>query len=52
MMVREDILAKLMKDPITKIIRKHSQGDIDTLEKELAEKAAKIKITEDVVEKG
>ena len=51
MMVREDILAKLTANPVTKIIGEPRQGDINVLEQELAEKAAKIKTMEDVVEK-
>ena len=52
MTVREDILAKLMANPMTKIIAEPGQGDINTLKQELAEKLAKIKATEDVVERG
>ena len=44
MVVREDILIKLMSNPITKIIGEPSQGNINTLKQELAEKAAKIKV--------
>ena len=51
MLVREDILAKLTADPVTKIIGESGQGGTNTLEQELAEKVAKIKTTEDVVEK-
>ena len=50
MMVREDILAKLTTGPLTKIIEEPRQGDINLLEQELAEKAPKIKTTEDMVE--
>ena len=52
MKVREDILVKLMADPITKIIEEPGQGDINKLQQDLAEKAAKMKTTEDMVEKG
>ena len=52
MMVTEDILAKLTANLVMKMIGKPRQGDINTLEQELAEKAAKIKTTEDVVGKG
>ena len=51
MTVQEDILAKLMAGLITKTIEEPGQVDINTLEQELAEKAAK-KIAEDMVEKG
>ena len=51
-MVREDILAKLMADSITKIVGEPSQGDINTLKQEQAGKAAKIKTTEDMIENG
>ena len=37
---------------MTKIIGEPRQGDINLLEQELAEKAAKIKTTAEVVEKG
>ena len=50
MMMREDILAELMADPMTKVIEETGQGDIITLKQELAEKVAKIKTT-DVAEK-
>ena len=52
MTVREDILAKLKANPIMKIIGEPRQGDINTLKQERAEKTAKIKMTEDVVEMG
>ena len=52
MTVCEDILAKLMVEPITKIIGKPGQGHITILESELAAKAAKIKTTDDMMEKG
>ena len=51
-MVRVGIMANLMADPIMKIIRESSQGNINTVEQKLAEKVAKIKTTEDVAEKG
>ena len=51
-MVQKDILAKLTTDQITKIVVEPGQGDIITLESELAEKAAKIKSTEKMFEKG
>ena len=41
-----------MADPITKIVGESGQGDVNTLEQELAEKAANIKNTKNVVEKG
>ena len=52
MTVQEVILAELTAKPIIKIIGEPGQGDINTLEQELTEKAAKIKNTEDMVEKG
>ena len=52
MTVREDILAKLTANLVTKIIGEPGQCNINTLEQEPAEKMAKIKTTEDVVEKG
>ena len=52
MMVREDILADLTTEPVTKIMGKPGQGDINLLEQELAEEAAEMKTTVDVVEKG
>ena len=52
MTVHEDILAKLTAEPVTKIIGEPSQGDINTLEAKLVEKAAKTKTTDDMVEKG
>ena len=51
MAVCEDILTELMSKPITKIIWEPGQGDTNNLESELAEKASKIKTTEDIVEK-
>ena len=50
-MVSEDILAELMADPMTKIIGESGQGGIGTPESELAAKAAKIKTTDDMIEK-
>ena len=44
MMVREDILAKLTADPITKIIGEPGHGDVNTLEQELAKKSQKLKL--------
>ena len=41
-----------MADPIKKTIGGPGQGEKNTLESELAEKAAKIKTIEDMVEKG
>ena len=52
MTIREDILAELTAEPIIKIIGKPGQGDINILEAELAEQAAKIKTTEDLIESG
>ena len=52
MTVREDILAELTTEPVAKIHGESRQGDINLLEQQLAKKAAKIKTTEDVVEKG
>ena len=52
MTICKDILAKLMVDPITKIIGEPGQGDINTLESKLVAKAAKIKTTDDLVKKG
>ena len=45
-------MVKLMAEPIMKIIGEPDQGDINTLEQELDETTAKMKTTEDVVEKG
>ena len=45
MMVRED-MAKLTTEPVTN--GEPGKGDVNLLEKELAEKAAKIKTTQDV----
>ena len=42
MTIQEDILAKLMAEPITKFIVGQGQGDVSNLESELAERAAKI----------
>ena len=36
-------------DPITKIVKESGQGDLNILEAELAEGAAKIKTTEDMI---
>ena len=52
MTVREHILAELTADLVTKIHGEPGQGDISLLEQELAEKAARIQTTEDVVGKG
>ena len=52
MTVWEDILAVLSAEPITEIIGEPGQGDIITLEQELAEKAAKIKTTVDFILKN
>ena len=52
MTVREDILVKLTMDPITKIIGEPGQGGLKVLEAECAEQVAKIKTTEDTIEKG
>ena len=52
MTVREDFLVELTRDPITKIIGQPGQGDLNVLETELAERAAKIKTTEDMAEQG
>ena len=52
MTIREDILAELTVDPITKIIGEAGQGDLNILEAELTEQAAKIKTTEDMTEQG
>ena len=52
MIIREDILAGLTMEPITKIIKEQGQQDINILEAELVEQAAKIKITKDMVENG
>ena len=51
MMIREDILAKLTAEQVTKIHGESRQGDISLKEQELAEKAVKITTTEDMVEK-
>ena len=48
----EDILAKLITEPITKIIEKPGQGGINTLEQELAEKAALINLQKTWLRKG
>ena len=52
MTVQEHILAKLTTELIMKIIGEPGHRHINTLEQEPAEKATKIKNTEDVVEKG
>ena len=52
MTIREDILAELTADPITKIIGKPGQGGLNLLDAVLTEQAAKIKTTEDVIEQG
>ena len=51
MTFQEDILAELTAEQITKIIGEVGQGDINILEAVLAEQAAKIKFTEDMVDK-
>ena len=48
--VRTDILAELITGPITKIIGKPGESNINNLESELAVRAAKMKTTEHVVE--
>ena len=52
MTIREDILAKLTAEPVTKINGEPRQCNINLLEQELAEKTTKIKITEDVRERN
>ena len=52
MTIREDILSELTADPITKIIGEPEQGDLNVLEAELTEWAAKIKTTMDMIEQG
>ena len=52
MTVQEDILAELTAEPITKYIGEPGQGDINIIEAELTQRVAKIKTTEDLVEKG
>ena len=52
MMVRKDILAELTAESSTKIIGETGQGDLNILEAEITEWAAKIKTTEDMVEQG
>ena len=51
MTVREDVLTELTTETVTNIHGEPGKGDINLLEQQLAEKAAKIKTTEDVVEK-
>ena len=51
MTVWEDILEELTAEPITKIIGEPGKGDINILEAELAERAAKMKTIEDLIEK-
>ena len=51
MTVKEDILAELTARPIIKINGELGQQDINILEAELAEWAAKIKTTEDLLDK-
>ena len=51
-MVQENTLATLMADSIAKIIVKPGQVDISTLESKLVAKNAKIKTTDDLIEKG
>ena len=50
MTVREDITAKLMAEPITKVNSEPGQGDINQLESESTKRAAKIKTMEDMIE--
>ena len=50
MLVKEDIVAKLIVKPVTKIIGEPTQDDINQMETELTEKAFKIKTTEYIVE--
>ena len=52
MTVLQDFLTKLMQEPITKIIGKPGQDDINNLEFELAKRIAKIMTTEDMDETG
>ena len=52
MNIQEDILAELTAESITKLIGEPGQGDINILKAELAEQAAKIKATKDLVGKG
>ena len=52
MTVREDILAELTTDPITKIIGELGHGNRIILKAEPTEWVAKIKTTEDMNEKG
>ena len=51
-MVQKNILAKLIANPITKIIGESGHEGINTLESELVTKGAKIKTTVDMIEKG
>ena len=52
MIIQEDILAELTSEPIAKIIGEVEHRDINILEAELTEWAAKIKTTEDMVNEG
>ena len=52
MTVREDIIAKLMAEPTTKIDGEPTQSDIDTLKNELTKRATKLKTTKDVTKHG
>ena len=51
MIIREDMV-ELTMDPSTKINWESVQGDLNVLEAELTEWAAKIKTTEDIIEQG
>ena len=52
MSMQEDIIAKLIAVPRTKIDGRPTQSDISNLENELAEHDTKIKTMEDIVEQG
>ena len=52
MTIWEDILAELTAELSMKIIAEPGQGDINILEAELTEQAAKIKTTVDLVDEG
>ena len=52
MTIREDIMAELMANLITKITGEPGQEVLNVLEAVLGEQAAKIKTTEDMIEQG
>ena len=51
-MVWEDIITKLMAEPVTKIVGEPTQSEINLLENKLSEHASKIKMSEDIVKQS